>query len=36
MKLASFSTSGRDLYGDTVEVEIGGIGVLRNPIIAES
>ena len=36
MKLASFSASGRDSYGAVVELEIGGIGVLRNPIIAES
>jgi hypothetical protein len=36
VNLASSSKSGRGLYGASVEVEIGGIGVPRNPIIAES
>ena len=36
VQLASFMASGRGSHGDVVELEIGGIGVLRNPIIAES
>jgi hypothetical protein len=36
VKLASSGKSGPGFYGASVEVEIGGIGVPRNPIIAES
>lgn len=40
MKLATFSAAGRTGFGivkgDGIEVEISGIGVLANPIVAES